>query len=220
MFKKNWLWVLLSSFFTGLHIFIFQQSPGEAISKSAQLGVVFLVLVLLPKNLIIWLPQDFIMIPLLKKLVVWRRDLGIVSGVLFALHAITASIQYGKLNPSYLISQTMLPGTIALVVFYALLLTSNSWSLKVFKQTWGKIQSLVWIAVPLALVHSVIATLGYRGEWSMFGIVGLGGLVAFACIEAMLFFLHPDKAVINKWKHIRLTLIGSILALLLFFFYP
>ncbi len=219
MVKKNWLWFVLTVLVALLHFYTFQQSPGEAIIKSAQLGVVFLVLVLLPKNLIMWLPQDFIAIPLLKKLVVWRRDLGIVSGILFALHAMTATMQYGNFEPSYLLMKAILPGTIALIIFYVLLLTSSSWSLRTLKQTWGIIQSLVWVAVPLALLHSIIATLGYRGEWSVFGIVGLGGLVVFACIEAALYYIHSDKIVINKWKHIRLTLIGSVLALLLFFFY-
>lgn len=220
MVKKNWLWFVLTVLVALLHFYTFRQSPGEAIIKSAQLGVVFLVLVLLPKNLIMWLPQDFIAIPLLKKLVVWRRDLGIVSGILFAMHAMTATMQYGNFDPAYMFEKAILPGSIALIIVYILLLTSSSWSLKTLKQLWGKIQSLIWVAVPLALLHSIIATLGYRGEWSVFGIVGLGGLVVFVCIEAVLFFLHPDKIVVNKWKHLRLITIGSILALLLFFFYP
>lgn len=220
MVKKNWLWFVLTVLVALLHFYTFLQSPGEAIIKSAQLGVVFLVLVLLPKNIIMWLPQDFIAIPLLKKLVVWRRDLGIVSGILFAMHAMTATMQYGNFDPAYMLDKAILPGSIALTIVYILLLTSSSWSLKTLKQLWGKIQSLIWVAVPLALLHSIIATLGYRGEWSVFGIVGLGGLVVFVCIEAVLFFLHPDKIVVNKWKHVRLITIGSILALLLFFFYP
>lgn len=220
MFKKNWLWMLLTVILGSFHIVTFRQSPGEAIIKSAQLGVVFLVLVLLPKNIIMWLPQDFAGIPLLKKLVVWRRDLGIVSGILFAMHAMTATMQYGNFQPSYLLQKVILPGAIALLIVYLLLLTSSSWSLRTLKQTWGKIQSLIWIAVPLALLHSIIATLGYRGEYSVFGIVGLGGSIIFVCVEAYLFFRNPEKAINNRWKHIRLVSVGSILALLLFFFYP
>lgn len=220
MIKKNWLWVVLTLLSFGLHTFFYTLSPAEAIEKSAQLGTMFLLLVLIPKNLTMWLPQDFVMQPLLKKLVVWRRDLGIVSGILFALHGITAMATYGNFQMSYFFDKAILPGFIALIIVYGLLLTSSSWSLRVLKQMWGKIQSLIWVAVPLVLLHSIIATMDYRGEYSTIGLIGFGGLIMLACIEAYFFAIHADRPVNNKWKHIRLIVIGSVLALLIFFFYP
>lgn len=220
MIKKNWLWIVLTILSFGLHTFFYKQSPAEAIEKSAQLGTVFLILVLIPKNLMMWLPQNSVIQPLLKKLVVWRRDLGIVSGILFALHGMTATATYGNFQPNYFFDKTILPGFVALIIVYSLLLTSSSWSLRVLKQVWGKIQSLIWVAVPLVLLHSMIATMDYRGEYSTIGFIGFGGLIVFVSIEAYFFSIHAERPVNNKWKHIRLIVIGSVLALLIFFFYP
>lgn len=221
MIKRNWLWLVLTAF-THLALFlIYTVDMEQAVKTAALLGTVYLLLTLVPNNVVIWVPTQYTrLIAFLRKLIILRRDFGITSGLVFALHASFALASYAGWDFSFILTKPIIFGEIALVVFVLLLVTSSALSMRLLKEKWKLLHSLVWMAVPFVLLHSMVAELFYRNEYSTIGILGFGGLILSVLAEAVLFFRNPQRQVAHKWRHLRLIILGSVLALALFLLYP
>lgn len=221
MIKRNWLWLVLTAF-THLALFlIYTVDMEQAVKTAALLGTVYLLLTLVPNNVVIWVPTQYTkLIAFLRKLIIFRRDFGITSGLVFALHASFALASYAGWDFSFILTKPIIFGEIALVVFVLLLVTSSALSMRLLKEKWKLLHSLVWVAVPFVLLHSMVAELFYRNEYSTIGILGFGGLILSVLAEAVLFFRNPQRQVAHKWRHLRLIILGSVLALALFLLYP
>lgn len=221
MIKRNWLWIVLAGCTYAALFLIYQADMEQAVKLGALFGTVYLLLTLVPNNLVTWVPTQYVqVITVLRKLVVYRRDLGITSGLVFALHTSFALASYAGWDLSFILTKPIIFGEIALIIFGLLLLTSSALSVRLLKEKWKLLHSLVWVAVPFVLLHSMVAELFYRNEYSTVGILGFGGLIVFVLIEAVLFYRNPQKQIPHKWRHLRLILLGSVLALALFLLYP
>lgn len=221
MIKRNWLWIVLAGCTYAALFLIYQADMEQAVKLGALFGTVYLLLTLVPNNLVTWVPTQYAqVVAVLRKLVVYRRDLGITSGLVFALHAAFALASYAGWDLSFILTKPIIFGETALIIFGLLLLTSSALSVRLLKEKWKLLHSLVWVAVPFVLLHSTVAELFYRNEYSTVGILGFGGLIVFVLIEAVLFYRNPQKQIPHKWRHLRLILLGSVLALALFLLYP
>lgn len=221
MIKRNWLWLALTSCTHLILFLIYTVDMEQAVKNAALFGTVYLLLTLVPINVVPWVPAQYTkFIALLRKLVVYRRDFGIASGLVFALHAMFALASYAGWDFAFILTKPIIFGEIALVIFVLLLLTSSAISIRVLKDKWKLLHSMVWVAVPFVLLHSMVAEFFYRNEYSTIGILGFGGLILSVLAEAVLFFRNPQKQAPHKWRHLRLIILGSALALALFLLYP
>lgn len=221
MIKRNWLWFSLTGCAFGLLFLIYRVDMEQAVKTAAFFGTIFLILTLVPNNVVSWVPAQYVKLTaFLRKFIVFRRDLGIVSGMLFALHAGMALASYAGWDFAFILTKPIIFGEIGLIVFALLLLTSSAVSIRLLREKWKLLHSLVWVAVPFVLLHSMVAELFYRNEYSTIGILGFGGLILSVLVEAVLFYRNPQKQVPHKWRHLRLILLGGALALALFLLYP
>ena len=108
-----------------------------------------------------------------------RRQIGLSSFFFASIHsAITVShlnIDLLDLN-TYSVYYT---GTLSLIVFAILALTSNNFSIRKLKKNWKKLHNLTYVAMVLLLIH--IWSLMW-GKWTIFTGVGLCFLSAIAVI--------------------------------------
>lgn len=221
MIKRNWLWLVLTGSTHLILFLIYTVDMEQAVKTAALLGTVYLLLTLVPNNVVMWVPTQYIkLIAVLRKLVVLRRDFGITAGLVFALHASFALASYAGWDFAFILTKPIIFGEIALIIFALLLLTSSAISIRLLKEKWKLLHSLVWVAVPFVLLHSMVAELFYRNEYSTIGILGFGGLILSVLAEAVLFLRNPQKQVAHKWRHLRLIILGCVLALALFLLYP
>jgi DMSO/TMAO reductase YedYZ heme-binding membrane subunit len=179
--------------------------------SSSLVGSLFLLLTLLPKNLLRF--EQFAQRIWLRSLARIRRELGIASGVWFIFHAVLSVRKYFNLEDNLLTQLTyreILPGFLALLVFIILLATSNPQSQKLLKHNWKRLHSSIWVVLPLILIHIILVTLHYRGEVLMPPVVDYALLMGFSVVEFLgLRFRMPAKS----WHHSVLIGIGCIIAL-------
>lgn len=221
MIKRNWLWMILAGCAFALLFLIYRIDMEQAVKVAAFIGTVFLLMTLIPNNVVTWVPKQYTqLIGFLRKMIVFRRDFGIVSGLVFALHASFALASYAGWEFSFILTKPIIFGEIALVIFALLLLTSSAISIRLLKEKWKLLHSMVWVAVPFVLLHSMVAELFYRNEYSTIGILGFGGLILCVFVEAILFYRNPQRQVAHKWRHLRFVILGCVLALALFLLYP
>jgi len=199
--NKNWLIIsLVSLILVGIAGFLKKRAE---VSISAYIGILFLVLTLIPKNLALLLPAGW-QKPF-QAVGKYKRDFGITAGLLFLTHALLAWNIFGKLKPEFLVRGEIILGLIALIIFIALLLTSSKWSIRILKKNWKRLHILVWAAVPLAFLHSSIAALHFTNEMSIIAVVGFGSLYLLAFAQIF----------IKKWQHFALILVSWILGIIL-----
>jgi DMSO/TMAO reductase YedYZ heme-binding membrane subunit len=167
-FSLHWLPALIvaaNTAYAGL--FTYQGLLGTSHHATAATGLygsILLVLCLVPANLLrirqlsrvrpLWTPIRF--------LTGLRKPLGISAGVWFAAHTIVGLTEYFDLSSGVLrqfLIGDMLVGVVAMVVFAALLVTSNDTSQRLLGKSWKPLQRLVWFSVPLALVHTIFSAM-------------------------------------------------------------
>ena len=139
------------------------------VKTSVYLGLFFLVLTLLPIHF--------------KKLVRYRRDFGITSGVLILLHGALAFSSYLDLSYSKLFGLPIIGGYIGSLVLVVMLVTSVYLVQRKLKNAWRAIHACVWFVLPLALMHANTAAQAYVGETPTLALVTLGGLSVFGIFK-------------------------------------
>lgn len=126
---------------------------------AADIGVVLLVGTLVPSNLL-----RFRRLKRWRSLTVlarFRAPVGISSGVWFVAHAVLSLRLFdlaAPLPPQFATADIVV-GALAMVVFVSMLATSNEASQRLLGKDWKRLQQFVWFALPLALTHTVLASL-------------------------------------------------------------
>jgi DMSO/TMAO reductase YedYZ heme-binding membrane subunit len=186
----------------------FNNLNGAAITSL--IGTLFLLLTLLPNNLI--RINRFSGNQRLRNLAQYRKEFGISAGIWFVIHSILSVQKYFAPNIALIIqltSREIISGFISLVVFVLLLITSNKWSQTILKENWKKLHSLVWLVLPLIMVHSALAPLYYEQKLLLPPLIIYGGLIGFAVVE---YFLLNSQNQKNYGQHMILVAIGTALA--------
>ena len=220
--SRNYLWMVLIVLDTGVVYFFWHfLGQSDGIKAATYIGIAYLVLTLVPNNLIRWAPLSWR--GTLAHIARYKRDFGITAGLLFVMHGLLAVISLNGLNTRFLFSKPILFALVASTIFELMLITGNAWSVRYLKTYWKKLHSFVWFALPFALVHSVLASQLFTGDWSKVGVIGLGGLIVFVAWEAVMYLRYPDAPGANtplKWRHAKMVIGGILLALAIFVLYP
>ncbi|MFZ2026702.1 MAG: hypothetical protein WAV30_05430, partial [Microgenomates group bacterium] len=74
MIKRNWLWLALTGCAHLILFLIYTVDMEQAVKTAALFGTVYLLLTLVPNNVVSWVPTQYTkLIAVLRKLVVLRR---------------------------------------------------------------------------------------------------------------------------------------------------
>jgi DMSO/TMAO reductase YedYZ heme-binding membrane subunit len=188
--------------------------PNWMVSIMAWVGLVFLMLTLIPANVL-----RFGVLPDWRKrltpIAQRRRTLGLMTALWFWGHYNLAVklVRSSQKAPSEIQAQydpVLDTGQIALFIFLLLFLTSYKWSRQPLKGDWKRLQSLVWVAVPLILVHSISAKWAFEQQPVHVSLAMLLSIIGFAGYEAVRLGRrrHPDR-----WRHVLLIAVGLVIAL-------
>ena len=190
-----------------------------ATGLTAQIGTLLLILVLLPSNLVRfgwWGRKGWV-----RGLARLRKPLGIGSGIWFVAHSAVALVEYFDLQSSlvrqFLIGDMAL-GVVATLIFVALLVTSTeSWQ-RTLGTAWKRLQRLVWFAVPLALVHTILSGLRLH-HIEPPSVMLFGVILVFVVVE--FFVLHTRRRARSNarrtaWTHAGLVVAGVAVAALIY----
>lgn len=187
---------------------------------AADIGVILLVGTLVPSNLLRF--RRLKRWRSLKVLARFRAPVGISSGVWFVAHAILSLRLFDlavPLLPQFATADIVV-GALAMVVFVAMLATSNEASQRLLGKDWKRLQQFVWFALPLALTHTVLASLRFLGETESIGLVVLGGLLGFVAFEGLASWWRGGAARRKASTHVSLAAAGVLAAALLYAFLP
>jgi DMSO/TMAO reductase YedYZ heme-binding membrane subunit len=205
LIKNNYFWIFLSTLSIVVSFFGEQIIDKPSPKIAVYLGLAFLTLTLLPPLLkSIKLLKNYK--KPISKLIKLKRDLGITSGVLFIFHTIFVWKKFADFQLSFLFEIEIITGTLALLIFIILLATSNQYSIKKLKTNWRKIQSLVWLSVPLLLIHPLLTSTVYHEE-----IPKLTVFFGILIIIPPIFYFIKEK---NKERS-YLLIVGIILSILI-----
>ena len=194
--------------------------PNTWVVVAADIGVVLLVGTLVPSNLLRF--KRLKGWKSLKVLARYRAPVGISSGVWFVAHAVLSLRLFdlaAPLLPQFATADIVV-GALAMVVFVAMLATSNDTSKRLLGKNWKRLQQLVWFALPLALAHTVLASLRFLGETESLGIIVLGGLFGFVAFEGIASWWRNGAARRKASTHASLAAAGVLAAALLYVFLP
>lgn len=172
------------------------------IKSSIYGGLIFLILTLIPIHF--------------KKLARYRRDFGIVSGILITLHGILAFKTLLNASFAKMFHQVIINGYLAAIVFVLLLITSNFGVQRKLGKTWRTIHALIWFVLPLSLLHALMAARYYTGDLPIAAFLSIGGLGLFGIAKIVL----PKS---NLKEHIRdaiLVILGVFFAIGVVLLYP
>ncbi len=211
--KNNKIWFSICLLLEIILILVFTfLNEIQAIKLAVNIGLIFLFLTLFfPSFNLLFKQKPKWLTQILTNLIKYKRDFGITSGVLFATHGIFASVYFGKSNFNFLLRDYIIPGFLAVLIFYTLLFTSNKFSQKKLGKNWKKTHSLVWFSLPFIWIHSFLATYNYNDNVSILTILTL----------SILFFLSILQLFKKQYKHFLLILSGIIIISLIYnFFYP
>ncbi|MGH7196950.1 MAG: hypothetical protein ACREGJ_04290 [Candidatus Saccharimonadales bacterium] len=130
---------------------------------AAYVGLLELAVLLIPPRLLgvqrldRWQPKLMLVAPLGK----W---LGLWTTFWLVMHATVSSFAYfdAFVLGAHLLRPEIILGTLSLIIFLGLALISNKWSYAHIKW-WKHLNMLVWLAVPFAFVHSLLAAAEHLG---------------------------------------------------------
>jgi DMSO/TMAO reductase YedYZ heme-binding membrane subunit len=223
-FSLRWLTtiiVLANAAYAGLITVQFLAGAyRHATADTGLYGTILLVLTLVPANLLRfgWFKRR----KPVRFLAGLRKPLGISAGVWFAAHTIVGIVEYFDLSlSSELVRQfligDMLAGVVAMLVFVALLATSFSALQRRLGKSWKPLQRLVWFAVPLALVHTILSATRLH-HFEMTPVWFLGAIVAFAAFEYFASGRRGRGARGREggWTHAGLIIAGTVTAVLIY----
>ncbi len=191
--------ICIAGAFTELEIF------SELAKSSAEIGVYALILMLLSKSGYLVLTKYKIKNQFLRINNTFQREQGLI-----VFNLITAHVLYNIINlyqqPSILISE-LLSALIPILVLIYLELTSFN-KFKKLIPSWKKTHSIVWIIVPLLIIHLI--AVGSGGLKMLFLTLGL---FLVAIIE--LLFQQKKRGKL----HLLILISGIILIMLIINFY-
>lgn len=109
---------------------------------------------------------------LAKKFIPWRKELGILMGMLGLVHGlqyfsfggIVDNMMDGTFWTSIFNTPFLLVGTIALAISTLLLITSNIYSIKKMKKYWKILHRLVYPLLLLVVVHVILIQWARSGQ--------------------------------------------------------
>lgn len=194
-------------------------SPSVIVPGTAYIGGVLLILTLLPTNLLHL--ERFKRGGAVKTLAQLRASLGVSAGVWFVAHTLTSLHLFDLAAPllPQLFAADIIVGTVALVIFVALLLTSNTASQRRMGKHWKTLQRLVWFSLPLAVTHALLSSVRFLGEPEALGAVLLTVPAGLVIYEG--FLLWRGGAASRKMlAHVRLFVAGVVAAALLYAVLP
>ncbi|MEX1997444.1 MAG: hypothetical protein WEA04_02075 [Candidatus Andersenbacteria bacterium] len=217
---RNQVWMLLIAV-SGLLVFIAGKSQLlNAVRASADLGLIFLIATLLPKNLLkLKLPVMMRFRSWLIPLVREQRSLGITAGLLFVLHAFLALRRYNLIppTPDFIFSQPIILGLASLLILTAMLLTSSQQSYRLLGRRWKSLHSLVWLLAPFGLIHSTLTSTLYNGKISLFPLLGFSAVILFVIGEYTLSLARKQPSESAR-RHALLIGVGSLVAVVVWRF--
>lgn len=194
-----WLQLTLSSL---VLIFVGSTLEINFIKSSIYVGLAFLAVTLIPIHL--------------KRLTRYRRDFGIVSGILITLHGILAFKTLMNASVEKLFHQVIINGYIAAIIIAVLLITSNYGVQRKLRKTWRTIHALVWFVLPLSLLHALMAGRYYMGELPKLAVLLLGGLAIFGIVKIVL----PKSNLKENIRDASLVIFGAVFAVGVALLYP
>ena len=182
---------------------------GNTAAPTATVGTILLFLTLIPSNLLRFGPfavhggRSRNLMSVLARL---RAPLGISSGVWFVTHSLVSLELLDLAAPllTQLTTADIAMGLLAALVFVAMLTTSTDAWKRALGKNWKRMQRLVWFAVPLALGHSVLASMRFVRVIEPSTTFFLGGLVAFAAFESLVLW-RRGNARRSAWTHAGLV---------------
>lgn len=216
--NRNKSWVGLTFFWTSTAFVIPLLFPKiSPISLLAWFGVDGLILTLLPNNLLSFsvIQTSCLARPLLF-LVRFRRSIGITTGLLLVFHGLTAFTTELNLQIHALFLSPIRLGLMVLMIIFLLLATSNTTAQRVLGTRWKYIHRLIWLALPLAFTHSLLASTTFRGRLSFVGGIGLGAILAYVILENILALRLPAPPPARR-LHLLYSLIGALLTIILMY---
>lgn len=161
---------------------------------SVYIGLLFLILTLIPIHF--------------KKLVTYRRDFGITSGVLILLHGSLAFNTVMNAVIMKLFHETIVNGYIASLIIVLLLITSSYFVQRKLGNKWRTLHALIWFSLPLSLIHAVMAAQYYTGDLPILALLALGGLVLFGVGKIIL----PKSNMRENIRDASLLILGIMFA--------
>lgn len=195
------LWIILT-ILSGVTVFIGNIVGISPIKTSIYLGLVLLIFTLVPIHF--------------KKLVRYRRDFGIASGILITLHGIFAFNTLMNASVEKLFHQVIINGYLAAIIIVLLLITSNYSVQRKLRNKWRVIHAFVWFALPLSLLHSLMAGRYYTGDLPILALLSIGGLGIFGIGKIIL----PKSNLKENIRDALLVLLGVMFAIGIVLIYP
>ena len=182
---------------------------AEVTGISAYLGTFFLIGALVPSNLLRF--ERYASGRRTRTLARLRKPLGISAGVWFVAHSVVSVWELFDLSMPLLPQFTrtgIVLGLFATVVFVAMLATSTDRAQRALGRNWKRLHRLVWFAVPLALVHTILAS-GLDSPSIVFYL----GIMAFAGFEYHALRRGSKR---GAWTHLMLISAGVFAAALIY----
>ncbi len=195
------LWLKLT-ILSGLCVLIGNIVGITTIKTSIYLGLTFLILTLIPIHF--------------KRLARYRRDFGITSGILITLHGFFAFSTLLNFSIEKLVQWTIIDGLLAAILFMILLVTSNYSVQRKLGNKWRVIHAFVWFALPLSLLHALMAGRYYTDEIPTLGFIILGGLGLFGIGKVIL----PKTNLKENLRDASLVIVGIVFAIGVVLLYP
>lgn len=208
--------VVLAVLASVLSLFV---TPSIIVQGTAYIGGVWLILTLLPSNLLHL--ERFKRGGAVRTTAQFRAPLGISAGVWFMAHTVVSLHLFDLAAPllPQFFAADIVTGTFALVIFVALLLTSNTASQRRMGKNWKRLQRLVWFTLPLAITHALLSSGRFFGDPKGFGAFLLAISAGLVIYEG--FFLWRSSAGNRKMlAHVRLLAAGVAAAALLYVIVP
>ena len=178
-------------------------------SPSAYIGSVFLVVALVPTNLLRF--ERFAGGRRVRLLARLRKPLGVSAGTWFVVHSVASVPERFDLSsplPPQFGRTGIVLGLVATAVFAAMLATSTDRAQRSLGANWKRLHRLVWFAVPLSLAHVLLAS----GPDSPSNLVFLG-LMVFVGLEYRA--LRGSGARVGR-THLALIGAGTLVAALIY----
>lgn len=192
----------------------------ELIAGTVYTGIFFLVLTLLPNNILkLQLPFLKPATLFLAKIVRYRRSLGIIAGLLILTHVMLVLLGEGAISLEnmyidwaalgmILFSKPVILGFSGAVILVLMLLTSSRLSERVLGKGWKPLQSLIWAIPPLALTHAYLAASELEG----IVILGFGSIILLVLVELYIYIKRPPIDKRSYRRHVCLMTLGTIAA--------
>ncbi len=106
----------------------------------------------------------------------YRRQLGVLTYLLILMHAlILRIIPWVTTQIPLTFELFVAAGSLANMALFALFITSNDWSVKTLREWWGKIHTLIYVAVWFIFLHLAIQGVS---KWSV--IIGITAVLQVA----------------------------------------